>query len=160
MRVNRDRSTYSDLLEGREMERDRLIAHPFFRSLDKEQQDRCLSGSQAYVRGLRRAGIEAGIEERTFNSVYGYLSGHSHTLPISIFRVPEHKIDYFDPSEPQLGMAGFGLTIALPCLLAATFNRIDREPDLHVSWRNDANLRALLRDSAAGLIRLPDAASP
>ena len=156
MSIRENRDSYQDLIDGRAKEREELKRNPFFESLLDEQKERALSGTQAYIRGMRRAAVDAGFHERTFNSIYGYLSGHTHSLPISVFRVSEHKVDYFDPSPTQIGMATLGITLALPCLLAATFSRIDDEPDLHASWREGeaAQLRELLRESVEGLIQL------
>jgi hypothetical protein len=149
--VDKDKSTYRDLLDGRKSERALLESHPFYRQLTPEQQARCAAGTQVFVRGLRRAAVNAGFNERKFNSLYGYFSGHSHTLPVSLFRVAEHKIDYFRPSEAQFGMAALAVTVALPCMLRASFRRIDREAGLHDSWSNHSELRAILHESSEGL---------
>jgi hypothetical protein len=135
------------LREGKKHERQALKDHPFFAKLTKEQRERCLSGTQAYVRGFRQAARHCGISEKTFNSVYGYLSAHSHSLPISLFRSRNHKIDYFEPSDVQQNMVAFAIAVALPCLLSASFSRIDSEPGLDHSWKEDEELRLTMRES-------------
>lgn len=125
---------------------DELKKHPSFSMLPSEQQKRLLSGEEAFVGGMRRAaGTGMGWDSDRFTSLYGYLSAHTHTTPMSYTRVRDHQIDYLSPSAVQLEHATLALEVAVACLRRIVLRVVDRRPEqLHLyhpellaSWREE-----------------------
>jgi hypothetical protein len=123
LRATQPRSSYEDVLNGRDMLKQQLEANAFFRTLQEGQRNYILSGEQVYVGGMRAAATRAaGWREEQFLSLYSYLSSHAHSAPLSFVRFGRQEINYANPSGAQLSMAALALSIAEFCLLRVSMH--------------------------------------
>jgi hypothetical protein len=109
--------------------REKIRNHEIYKRLDTKKQKQLLSGQQLYINGLRAVVRQAGWDVDQFDGVYAYLSGHSHSAPISFYRIGQHGIDFSRPSGHQFGLAGFAIEHADQCIGAACKRLIDVFPN-------------------------------
>jgi hypothetical protein len=73
--------------------RSRLVANPFFATLDKQLHKRLLHGQTAYIFPLEVIAERAGVDLRTFRWLYVLFSSHVHALPMSFYRIGQDGDD-------------------------------------------------------------------
>lgn len=89
--------------------RDRIKTNPLFAKLPKEAQTDILAGKRLYVRGMRATLAVAGWEQDQWDGIYAYLSGSSHSAPISFYRTVERGMDNLSIVPYQFAFCGFSL---------------------------------------------------
>ena len=119
---------YRELLSGRDSLKVELGVNPFYRTLPSEARIRLLSGNEIFVRGMRIAAKRAGWEDAQFQAIYGYLSTHTHSAPMSFMRLKRHNINFSSPGEAQFSMVGLAINVAEHCLLRTSMDYLDRVP--------------------------------
>lgn len=103
---------------------------PIFINLSDEQKKQYKSGVVQFIGGLRRAAkIGMGWNEDRFDSLYGYFSTHTHSSPMSFYRMSKHEVDFQRPSEAQYATASMAVSVALACMRRVTLNIVDRYPE-------------------------------
>jgi len=86
-----DASTFQRNIDPLKME---ISANAVFATLPAERQEKLLSGSEIYVRGLRAAVRDSGADVEHFNAFYAILSAFGHGTPASFYRHQD------EPKEP------------------------------------------------------------
>jgi hypothetical protein len=115
--VNRHRSLKVGYSEDRSEQsasimeelKDRIRSNEAFERLDSKKQEKLLSGHEKYVDGLRSAARTAGWNIEEFNAVYSYFSAHSHTDPMSFYRMDDNALDFLIPSDFQYDISTYAL---------------------------------------------------
>lgn len=100
--------------------RKRISSHAIFRKLPADRREKILSGSEVYLHGLRPTARALGWDLNTFNGAYAYLSGYSHSSPVSFIRFYDHGINAHRPSSAQFAIAGVSLVFANMALKTAS----------------------------------------
>jgi hypothetical protein len=118
-----------DLRKGRESIKAEIRGYEAFRKLPDDRREKLLTGDQIFVRGMRHAAVEFGWEESRFGSIYGYLSDHVHSTPMSFMRMKEHEIDYYFPGEAQHSTAVLAIELSAACLRRSIMRQIDKHPE-------------------------------
>jgi len=91
--VLEDESQVEALREAAEELRSRLVANPFFVTIDKKLHKRLLHGQTAYLLPLEVIAERAGIDLRAFRWLYVLFSSHVHSLPMSFYRIGQDGDD-------------------------------------------------------------------
>ncbi len=98
----------------------RIESSDEFKALPEIRQTRIRSGSEMYVHGLRAAVRLLGWAVPDFDGMYGYLSSHAHSAPVSFLRLAEQGVDYKRPTKAQRTTAAFGMEFACSMLEITT----------------------------------------
>ncbi|MGZ2484588.1 hypothetical protein ACVITL_003111 [Rhizobium pisi] len=85
--VKEDESEIAILKEQAEELRDRLRSNAHFCSLDSKRHKKLLHGQTAYLFPLEEIAEKAGIDLKTFRTLYVVFSSHVHGLPMSFYRI-------------------------------------------------------------------------
>jgi len=101
MRGFRDEKQYEEFVGGRAELEEALRGNSYFKSLQKEQQDRLLTGEHFYVGSVRRAVQDAAWNFDKYIALYSYFSSHAHSAPMSFSRFRKHDVDFGKPSGAQ-----------------------------------------------------------
>ena len=75
---------------------------------------------RSIYRGLRSVVRNMKWDLGELNSIYAYLSSHSHSSPVSFLRLGEHGVDFKLPTDQQFGLSAQSLEWAGHCLSHAT----------------------------------------
>lgn len=119
-----------DLRVGREQLRAELAVSSAFEHLPVDRQKRLASGEEMFAIGMRSVATKImGWDEAQFSGVYAYFSAHAHSAPMSFMRMADHKIDYFFPSEAQVGVLALPIQVAIACLRRSMLRMIDQHPE-------------------------------
>lgn len=100
--------------------RSKIGQHPIFSQLDHDRREKINAGTEVYLRGLRSVVRNMKWDLGAFNSIYAYLSSHSHSSPVSFLRLGEHGVDFKLPTDQQFGLSAQSLEWAGHCLSHAT----------------------------------------
>jgi len=135
MRGFQSENEYADLTQGRDELKKKLEANAYFKTLAPERARALLTGEHFYVRGVNAAAEKCvGWNFRKYLALYSYLSAHSHTSPMSFFRMKKHKVNFSDPSEAQRAAVGTALGVAEYCLLNTSLAYLDTQPDVRQTF--------------------------
>jgi hypothetical protein len=130
-RSYQDNDGYADLVSQRDKILNDIRQHSLFSLYEKQTKDRILSGEEVFIGGMRRYAEKSGWDEKVFTGVYAYLSSHVHSYPMSYFMNSKYSIDYFAPSDFQLGISGFAIEIAAACVRRVTIFQLDKHLEQH-----------------------------
>ncbi len=100
--------------------RTRLTSNAFFSSLDEKQQKRYFKGKEAYVMPKDEIVRRIGLEEAEYRMMYGFLSVHVHTLPMSFYRMGEQERGRGIHSEIEERYTSACITWLTPILIRAS----------------------------------------
>jgi hypothetical protein len=108
--------------------RQELHQHEKFQRLDQKKRDDLLSGKILYLDGLRSVVRSAEWDVDMFDATYAYLSSHTHSAPVSYYRVEEQGIYFDEPSDHQYVVAALCLSVADETLGSACKRILDLFP--------------------------------
>lgn len=115
--VLEDEGQVKALREAAEELRSRLVANPFFVTIDNKLHKRLLHGQTAYLLPMEVIAERAGIDLRTFRWLYALFSSHVHALPMSFYRVGKDGDDRGrglpSPSEENYSALCLSMTATL-----------------------------------------------
>jgi Family of unknown function (DUF5677) len=135
MRGFQSENEYADLIQGRDELKKNLEANAYFKTLTLERATALLTGEHFYVRGLSTAAEKCvGWNFRKYLALYSYLSAHSHTSPMSFFRMKKHEVNFSEPSEAQRAAVVTALGVAEYCLLNTSLAYLDTQPDVRQTF--------------------------
>ena len=129
MRATQPKEQYEDLTHGRDNLKNLLNANPIFAAMIEKQREECFTGQRMFYRGTQAAVKYAGWDWDRYLSFYNYLSAHSHLAPMSFFRLRSHQVGFMKPSNEQLGIASFGISLAGFCLLRTSLHILAAHPE-------------------------------
>lgn len=112
-----DEEQVRGLHEAAESIRSRLIANPFFATIDEKSRKRLLHGQTAFLFPLEVIAERAGIDLKTFRWLYVLFSSHVHALPMSFYRIGQDGDDRGrglpSPSEENYSALCLSMTATL-----------------------------------------------
>jgi hypothetical protein len=109
--------------------RARIGQEPLFHRLEEDRRAKINAGSEVYIRGLRGAVRAMKWDINEFDAIYGYLSSHSHSSPVSFMRLAEHGIDFATPTDQQFGLSALSIEWAEASLDYANTEMLRLFPD-------------------------------
>lgn len=124
-RAWKEKAEYADLRIGRDALLQGIRTNSVFLELGVDVQERLLRGEDLFVGGMRKAAMRAGWNEDSFTALYGYLSTHVHSAPMSFFRARVQQIDYYRPGQAQHAAASMAIEIASACHRRVTLLQLD-----------------------------------
>lgn len=104
--------------------RSRLVANPFFVTIDKKLQKRLLHGQTAYHLPQEVIAERAGITLKNFRWLHVLFSSHVHALPMSFYRIGRDGDDRGRglPSPPEENYSTLCLSMAATLLVSTRDN--------------------------------------
>jgi len=110
--------------------RERLKANEFFTALPGGQQRKFLNGQAAYLMPLEDIAERTGIEKAEFRYLYGLLSSHVHSLPMSFYRIGRSDEDRGRGIPSPVEETYTTLCLSLACSLL-----VQTRDELHVLFK-------------------------
>ncbi len=105
--------------------RNRIKTSKAFLDLPIDSQSAIVVGNRFYIRGMRAALSAADWEERQWDGIYSYLSGSTHSAPISFYRSDLRGADNLSIVPQQFAFCGFALEVATRAIQWSTY-RIEK----------------------------------